>query len=55
MITNLLITDFIKNFAESQNIDPKLFVSISIDVNKGVKYTYVEIPRGVIHTVEDLN
>ena len=55
MLTNSVVTNFIKDFAQSQGVDPTLMVSIKIDVNKGVKYSYVEIPKGVVHTVEDLS
>ena len=55
MITDLLVTEFIKQFALSKDLNPAMFISITIDVNVGVKYRYVDPEKNVIHIVEDLN
>jgi hypothetical protein len=54
MITDLLVTNFIKDFAKAKDLDANLLVSIKIDANLGVTYTYLDQKKRVIHTVEDL-
>ena len=53
MITDSLITNFIKDFAKARDLDANNFVSIEINTNDGVKYTYVEPQKRVVHTVTD--
>lgn len=54
MITDSLITNFIKDFAKARDLDANLFVSIEITANEGVKYTYLDEEKRQIHTVSDL-
>jgi hypothetical protein len=55
MITDSLITNFIKDFAKAKDLDADFLVSIKIDAKQGVTYTFIDQKKRAIYTVEDLS
>ena len=50
---NQLAFNFVTEFAKSKDLDPTRMISIELDVNKGIKYQYLDTYDVV--TVEELN
>ena len=50
---NQLAFIFVTEFAKSKDLDPTRIISIELDVNKGIKYQYLNTYDVI--TVEELN
>jgi hypothetical protein len=50
---NQLAFNFVTEFAKSHNLDPTRIISIELDVNKGIKYQYLDTYDVI--TVEELS